>query len=421
MREIVGRRMIPFLILLFGGSLVVRAQSSPKDRNVVSFDLETREGFDDNARGQNSSSLFLELAPTFSFRQQRRRGSWSVTYRPTLRRFSGLSFRDRLDHRLSFNTQLLLSKRWTLDFSHEFLRSTNPFLRVEEDNAPLTSDGVLFGPNRSLVGPEHRFTRLGSRLTLQYQLGPHSLIDFDLDFSWENQTDRVLLKRSSRSFRVAYSKQYAGNKEFQVQYALQHLRASFADTRVRTHSVVFQHTYTFRPGTSLALFAGEQISLLRAEPTIDVDLFFFILRLNFSLRQQVNSLALGGLFTHRLNDRTGLAVQISQRVAEGDFVGAGVTQRSARLRLNRQLTGRLSTSLTAYWSDNSRLGAFGRRVRTTGISTGFSYALNRRISIDGQYQFSRFGSGLQELQSRIMRNRFSVGFRYSFGPFSLGG
>ncbi|MFQ5737599.1 MAG: hypothetical protein ACE5JX_01175 [Acidobacteriota bacterium] len=410
------------LVLVSGAPLW--GQESPKSRNRLYFDLGTQQGVDDNPDGSNQASRFFELTPHLRFEQDRKHGFWAVDYQSTLRRYSGFSSQDRFDHQFGFDSGYRFSYRWSVDFHSTFLRSSNPFLRVADNNVGETTPGdVLFGPNRGFVGPERRSTSLSSALTFHYMLGPHSRLNFGTDYFRRTEQVTPLLNQDTRNVRVEYEKQYARNKALAALYSLQLFRTPAADTRVRTHSILFTHSYELRPGTRLVLFGGPQFSLVRAEPTVELNLFFFTISLDLQVREPVNTFAWGALLTQRLNDQTWLDLSVSRRVSEGGGFTGTVIQKSARLGLGRQLTRRLSVSLAGYLTDNRSLGGveLTSNLRTLGFSTGVSYALGRRVDLQAQYDFTRLGSAPEQLEPLRSRNRFTVGIHYSFGTVPLGG
>lgn len=410
------------LVSLLAGVPGLRAQS-PKERNVISLDLMLAQGVEDNIDARGTASGFTEVSPRFQYRQQRRRGSWSLTYQPTIRYYSAFSSRDRLDHRLQFGSTVALTKQWSVDFQSQFVRSTNPFLQVETNpKDPTTVDDVVFGPNRAFVGRERRFTQASAAVTFHYKLDYYSNLHFGANYARADEAGSVFQDRESRNFLATYDRRYARDKSFALSYSLQFFRFAGFDERVRTHSILFTHAYEFVPGTVLSLFAGPQFSAVRTESIIQGPFFFFPIQQRVRIKESTNGLAVGALLTRRVSDRTNLQFSVSQRVAEGGGVLGSNRQRSARLGLSHQLTRRFSTSVGAYLTDHRSLEG---RIRgfdfaTLGISAGLRYDLSRRVSVDAQYTFSRPSSGSETVRDLLNRNRFSVSLNYSFGRFPVG-
>ena len=417
MHRLLVRFLSGVLLAFLAGSASVWAQESPKERNLVTFDLLTRQGTDDSD-DNNGKSLFFELSPRVRFHQTRRHGFWELNYRTTFRRSSAVSNQDQFDHQFGLEAGFQLAKRWRMDFNASVLRSTNSFLRVAgREDGQVTPGDVLFGPNGGIVGPVRRFTILDSHFTAHYLLGPHSGLNFGADYRRDEEAGDFLPDTETQNFRVAYQRQYARNKNFSAMYSVQHFRLSAINYRVRTHSVLFFHTYEFKPGTQLAVFGGPQFSRVRAEPTVTLNFFFFVVPQTLRVSEPVNSLALGALFAHRVNDRTWLNFSVSRRVSEGGGFTGALIQKAARLSLRRNLTRRISASFAGYLTDNRSLGGVGlsQSLRTHGFSADFEYALSRRVSFRAGYQLAKFQSG--PLRSRP---RVEVGIRYSFGTFPVG-
>jgi opacity protein-like surface antigen len=362
------------------------------------------------------------VSTILTFRQGLKRGTWSLSYTPTLRYFWDASSQSQFDHRAAFETNLLLSKRWGFEFHAGFLKSTNPFLRVEPIGGGETTPGdVLFGPNQSFVGPDRRYTSVQSGLTFTYALSGHSGLSMGADYYGERQQVTELLTQQVGNLRAQYSSQYARNKSWGTMYSLQHFRASAANQRINTHSLILFHSYDFTPSTQLSVFGGPQYSYLRAEPTVAVNFGFFTVEIGLRVAEPVLNFALGALFTQRLNEQTWMDVSVSQRVSEGGGFTGTTLQRSARLDFRRQWTRRWSTSLAGYATDNRSLGGFvSRNARTYGLSAGFGCRLSKRMGLRAAYDFSLFSSGPQELEELLSRNRFSVGIHYALGTFPLG-
>jgi len=416
-------RYLTLMLLVLCGAVPVYAQAERLLGNQVSFSLDFRQGWDDNPLGTHVSSYFLELTPRLLFRQGRPRGFWSVAYEPTLRRYSTFSGLARNDQRLLLDTDFRIAKRWGVDFHSRIFYGNNPFLRVLDDHAGLSTPGtVVLGPNLGFVGPARPFTRSESSLTLRYLLGPHSQLKFGADYFREDQRTELLLDYDTRIFRAEYEKQFARSKSLSALYSLQLFRNSAAETSVRTHSALFTYSHEFRPGTRLTVFAGPQFSLVRAFTVTELDFLLFRLQVGLRLREPKISVAGGGLFSQRISDRTWMELSVSRRVSDGSGFLPTVVQNSARLGLRRQWTKRFSTPLNGYFTDNRALARLGssRSLRTAGVSTGFDYAFNRHALLNVRYDYSHFDSVAEPARSLLAHNRLSVGLHYSFGTFALG-
>jgi opacity protein-like surface antigen len=258
-------------------------------------------------------------------------------------------------------------------------------------------------------------------LTFSYALSGHSQLSFGADYYRERESATRLLDQQVGNARVQYSRQYGRNKGWGTMYSFQHFRASAANQRVNTNSLILFHSYDFTPSTQLSVFGGPQYSYLRAEPTVEVNFGFFTVEIGLRVAEPVLNFALGALFTQRLNEQTWMDVSVSQRVSEGGGFTGTTQQRSARLDFRRQWSPRWSTSLSGYATDNRSLGGLtGRNARTYGFSAGFGCRLSKRMDLRAVYDYSLFGSGPQELEELLSRNRFSVGIHYALGTFPLG-
>ncbi len=411
------------VFLLLGGVGSLPAQESPKERNVISLDLMLEQGAVDNVGASEVGSGVSEVSSRLRYRQERRHGSWFLEYQPTVRRLSALSRGARIDHALQLGGTFALTKRWSINFRHRFLRSTNPFLRVDTHRPePRTVEDVVFGPSRALVGPERRFTQVGVGATFNYQLDSHSRLDFGASYFREDRPDEFLRDHETQNFLVTYQRKYARNKSVAASYSLQFFHLPDFNQRVRTHSILFTHWYEVVPGSTLALFGGPQFSHVKADPFEELNLAFFSIPQAARTRESVIGLAVGALFTQRVTERTGLQLSVSQRVSEGAGVRGSSRQKSARVNLQRQLTRRLSASIGAYVTDNESLAVAVRKFHfsTWGLGARVNYAFNQRVSIGMRYAFSRFGGGPESVRGLLSRNRITVSLRYSFGPFPVG-
>lgn len=410
-------RYLAVVLFLLLTPRVLSAQGS-----TLSGAVTTYAGVDDNPGGSQQSSRFLELRPHLRFRQERRRGFWSLDYQSTARQFTDVSVEQGLDHHLLFDTGVVFSKRAALNFNQRFVYATNAFERImDERPGEGTPGSVLFGTNSSLVGLEQRFALASSHLSFHYLLGPHSRLTFGADYYREDLEAERLFDRDTRNFRAEYEKQYARNKTLSAIYSMQLFRTPAASTRVRTHSLLFTHSYELRPGTSLSVFGGPQYSRVQGYRTVLRRFFFFAFPSQVFINEPDISFALGLLFSHRVNDRTWVEFSVSRRVSDGSEFSSTVIQNSARLNFRHQLTHRLSTSVSAYIADNRALADLSSipSLRTYGGSAAIRYALTRGLGLTARYESFRYRTLPEELRPYASRTRVALGLDYSFGPVRL--
>ena len=395
-------------------------QATPDARpsTSVSLELSAREGYDDGFNGGSQGSSFFEFSPLFEVDRSGRRNSFSLSYRPTLRRFAKFTDRNRLDHQLGFKTNVWLSQNWRFDFRQSALYVTNPFLLVIDETAGDSTLGdVAFGPNDGSVGLDQRAFHSRSSATLNYQWGRSNSFSFGADYFVEEHDNARLVDRNSLNYRAGYRRTFSRGKAFGVSASRQRFRLSEADTEVQTDSVLLTYEHTFRTGTTLTVFGGPQFSELDATPIVTINFFFFIIDLPLPVHESTTGASYGGLFRHRINDRTWTQASFSRRVAEGGSFSGTTVQESLRGGLRRNLGKRVELDFGASFTTNKALGQIGPdgELRTAGASTAFRFKMNRRASLDLNYNYIYYNSVPDELRGLASRHRVWAGVAYRLG------
>ena len=389
-----------------------------------SFDVALQAGLDDQPPGAiHRNAYFQEATVHLSIQQNRTHRYWSVDYRPTFLRYDNLSAANRVDHELQFEGGAKFSRRWSVELYSRFLDSSNPFLRAESSLSASGQGGSSFlGPNFGVVGPTRAYRTINNTLTLDYQLGPQTRLNFGANYFRDDERDLPLLSSDTRGLSAEFEKRLGPRDTAGISYSVQLFRVMAASMQVRVQSLLFVYGHEWRSGTRLKIFAGPQFSLLQAEPTATSSFLFFETPVLVRLRQPNLGYAAGASLTKRVTDRAGFDIAYSHRITDGVGIARPLVQDSGRLSLHQKLKKHINVSLTADYSQNQPLGGLGYSTAfpAWGVSPQLELSLTRHTSVTGLYNFSWYERLPAELQWLQQHNRLVIGLQYSLGAFPLG-
>jgi hypothetical protein len=389
-----------------------------------SFDVALQAGLDDQPPGAIHSDAYLQEATVhLSIQQNRTHRYWSVDYRPTFLRYDNLSAANRVDHDLQFEGGARFSRRWSLELYSRFLDSSNPFLRAEGSlSASGQGNSSFLGPNFGVVGPTRAYRTINNTLTLHYQLGPHTRLNFGANYFRDDEKDVPLLSGDTRSLSAEFEKRLRPRDTAGVSYSVQLFRVTAASIRVRVQSLLFVYSHEWRSGTQLNIFAGPQFSLLQAEPTASSSFLFFETPVLVRLRQPNLGYTAGASLTRRLTERASFDIAYSHRITDGGGIARPLVQDSGLLGFHQKLKKHINVSLTADYSQNRPLGGLGYSTAfpAWGVSPQIEVSLTQHASMTGFYNFSWYERLPAELQWLQQHNRLLIGLHYSLGAFPLG-
>jgi len=389
-----------------------------------SFDVALQAGFDDQPPGAiHRNAYFQDATVHLSMQQNRAHRYWSVDYRPTFLRYDNLSAANRVDHELQFAGGAKLSRRWSMELYSRFLDSSNPFLRAEGSlSASGQGSSSFLGPNFGVVGPTRAYRTINNTLTLDYQLGPHTRLNFGANYFRDDEQDLPLLTSDTRGLSAEFEKRLGPRDTTGLSYSVQLFRVTAASTQVRVQSLLFVYGHEWRSGTELNIFAGPQLSLLQAEPTAISSSLFFETPVLERLRQPILGYAAGASLTKRVTYRASFDMAYSHRITDGGGIARPLVQDSGRLVLHQKLKKHINASLTADYSQNRPLGGLGYSTAfpAWGFSPQIEVGLTQHTSMTGFYNFSWYERLPAELQWLQQHNRLVIGLHYSLGPFPLG-
>lgn len=228
--------------------------------------------------------------------------------------------------------------------------------------------------------------------SLSYQLGPHSGIGINGNFSIQHFSDVVTASGSSGSLidtrttvgRAFFVSQISRRQTIGAEYQIQGFNFLDGLARVVDHAVYLFDAFSLGSDMRLTLFAGPDQSHIHNVFILNPDLSTTVLPF---LNDQL-SWAGGMMYTWQ-GKHTGVRVSGQRGVSDGGgFLGAvrlntGLLE--LQTRINERWTAILGTSYSDGRSLDSSARGLGNRITVAEGHAGFERRIMRSLSLRGQY------------------------------------
>jgi hypothetical protein len=258
--------------------------------------------------------------------------------------------------------------------------------------------------------------------SLGYQLGPHSGIGANGNFSMQRFRDVITTSGTSGSLidtrtitgRAFFVSRISRRQTIGAEYQLQDLNFVSGEARAVDHTVFLFDEISLRSDMKLMLFAGPDRSHIHNVLILNPDLSTSVVP---ALSDQWSWA--GGIMYTWQGKHSGFLASGRRGVSDGGgFVGA-VRLTTAQLEMTRQFDAHWTASLGTSYSDGRALDASangtGERITTAEGHVGVERRIMRNITVRGQYAHVYQPHGQIFLQNILgHRDRVEIGLEYQF-------
>jgi len=376
--------------------------------DVFTMGLGLSSNVDDNALNDNRNRVFNVLTivePHFGWTGSHPRTEWTVNYRPGYSISHQLPIYSSQSQRLDSTFQWRPARRLKLRVRDSFLRSTNPFDRLQSAE-PAPGSTIINGPNSALLATA-RTSSEQAGLDLIYATGPHTVIGasgsfFDVSYK-DLAASRILGRASSTAGQLFYNHHLSQRQWIGIDYNVQNLTAHSPDSRSLVQSIFATYSVLLAPHMVFAGFAGPEHSATRESV------------LSGATPVRGNEHWAGGATYSWSSNRSAFIGSFSRRISDGGGLAGLVRLSSARAQVRHEFVPRWTADLLLSYDRNKTLSAAGSTLSYVSGACGLTHSLSPDLSIDIHYwRVHESAAGLQSGLYLADHNRVSVSLFYDF-------
>jgi len=396
-----------------------------RPRNILMGSVGADAVYDDNGVPESAKptgAYQYSISPYLSLQRSQAHSNFALDYR------GGVTFNQRaLDQTLDTQSvaadfQHRFTRKWLMELREDYLRTSNPFTTVGENQLLPTLSGNGQPASQAATLAATR-TANSSFATLTYQLGPHSILGVSGNYSTERFNDVAatpgaslhLIESDTTVGQAFYALRISQSQNIGGQYQIQDLKFESGQARTVGQTFFLFDEITIKPHVTLTLFGGPEYSHTHNNVAlVDTNQAKIIL----PVLKDEWSPAGGAMLTVRAKRA---AVRLTgQRSIGGGGASIGAAHTTgASAELQTDLTQRWSSSLGAVYSDGSLLqgSTSGVASRTTTLqgTVAVSRRITRNLVAQAQYaHIHQFSASLQNSSVYGDHNRVGVGLAYQF-------
>ena len=377
----------------------VLGQSTPyvpqtgENRNLVVGGFSVTGVFDDNAWGLTSDEE-LTLSSTIGFQQTRPHLQWNLSYKPGIILSRHLPQLDQFTQYVGGGLAYQLSPRFQVSVRQEYSASNDPFASVS-GNQFLPAIGGPSATEASAVLAQYHRTTILSDAQMEYRLTARDTVgtagsysSFDYGRLDSNTFSKQLPGTQSTTAGAFYSHQFSAMRTAGIQYEYTDLRQDLFSTHSQIHRLTLFHQFTFRPGNTLAVFAGPEYAQSTSvyEPGVYQPLSGPASGAALMISDRGWDPTVGATYTWT-GRHNALQLEYMRRVSSGGGIITAATTNTGSAGFYLQFTRNLTGQADVLASDSTSLylGALNAWLRTITARVTVQRKLGENVSVSMDY------------------------------------
>ncbi len=409
----------PDFPLLYGSGGSLAFSGEIERSNYLRGGIGVGATYDDNATSSVTNrvgDLSYSILPNIALDQTRSRASWTLMYSGGFIANQRLTERNQGSHNLSGSLRLGLSPHVDLTITDNFLATTGFLQQLLNGQTPVT--GPIDQPNQ-VITPLSKTLNNNGAASIRYQFSRDDVIDiggttYDLHFR-DQPAGSGLTDTAARAGSFSYTHRFGARNWAGTTYRFQQLSFSPGFNRVRTHSLLLNDTFYFKPRMSVSFYAGPEYSTIETQVVTVVVNPPVISLVTINNTEHALSTAAGASFDWQ-GEHTSARVNFARRVSDGGGVRGAVGLTSVSGAVRHQLRRNTALNFHAFFGNNPPLGNATTQSTLKSASGGASVDqnLSEHLMLHFEYDRDYQSEGSLATPGNINHNRGTISLSYEF-------